>query len=218
MQPRYNESTTRRTYPRRKVTFPMSYTAVDGLGRPAFGLNISGGGLCVLTRELVVPPPGRRPGLIASLAGVRVGFEAEIRWQEPVDVRGQRQYRLGLKIARIPDAEWDALMAFSIAAATEGGVTAAVGSILTAQERDSMLPVEKQRRIADRLMALRRLSNPGEGRLPLIEYTFVGYRMLNGVPSYRLRIRSKSVERDGTGTEFHTDVDAAIENSGIVIS
>jgi len=151
VQPRYNESTTRRTYPRRKVTFPMSYAGPDGSGRPAFGLNVSGGGLCMLTREPVLAVPGRRTGLIASLAGVRVGFEADIRWQEPIDVRGQTQYRLGLKIALIPDAEWDALMAFSLAAAGEGGVAAAVGSILSAQERDSMLPVEKQQRIAERL-------------------------------------------------------------------
>jgi len=218
VQPRYNESTTRRIYGRRKVTFPMSYGGPDGAGRPAFGLNIGGGGICILTREQVLPAAGRHIALLATLGAARMTFEADIRWQQPIEVRGETEYRLGLKIAAISDDEWDALMAFSLADVTEGGSPAAAGSILNAQQRDSMLPVEKQQRIVARLMEMRRLSNPGDGRLPLIEYTFAGYRCLNGVPSYRLVIRSKTIETDGTSNEFHTHLDAAIENSGIVIA
>jgi hypothetical protein len=217
MQPRYNEATTRRTYPRRKVTFPMSYAGPDGASRPAFGLNVGGGGVCMLAREAVAPLEGRRLELYATLGGARSTFEAVIRWQAPIVVRGETEYRLGIKIASIPDKEWDTLMAFSLAEGNDG-IAAAVGSILTTQQRDSMLPVEKQQRIAARLMEMHRLTNPGDGRLPLIEYIFSGYRMLNGVASYRLKIRSKTVDRDGSGSEYHTNLDAAIENAGIIIS
>jgi hypothetical protein len=215
MESRFTEANNRRLYPRRKATFAMSYVLPGGQEAPAFGLDLSGGGMGLLTREIVYRRAGRHLELTASIESRTMSFEADLCWEKPIVVRGETEYRLGVHFVAIDDRDWEYVMAYSVAELGEDGV--APGALLTAQQLDTMLPVATQQRIAERLVASGRLGDPGDGRLPLIEYTFHGYRREKGVPYYRLLVRTKVVLGNGEAAEYSSHVSAGIEAPDIVI-
>ena len=207
----YTDDSNRRIFPRRKVTFPMSYTAEDGASLPAFGLNAGGGGICMLTQA---PLATRSVECTASLAGLRFSFEGELRWRQAV-AHTEGRFRAGLHLREIADHDWDALMRYVLEEPSSTVIGA--GSLLTAQQRDSMLAAHKQQQIAQLLIERRRLADAGAGRLPLIEYAFGGYKMRDGIPNYVLNVRSKALGADDELIDYHTAIEAAIESERVRI-
>lgn len=203
----------RRTYPRRRTTFPASYAAEEKAQKPAFGLDISGGGMCLLTQEPIPPSILKHFSLMAMVGERKVRLEATGCWGVPMMVRGQRHYRYGLRLKNIADHDWNHVMDHSLDG--EGGPGLTPHTMLTTRQRDTILPLAKQFRIAESLARKQRLAYGGEGRLPLVEYSFTGYAMQSGTAYYKLTVRSK-VTGDGSAVkEFKTNVLVAVEGDSI---
>jgi len=205
----------RRTYPRRRTTFPATYTGEANTQKPAFGLDISGGGLCLLTQEPLPPSLMKHLTLLAVVGDKKVRFDCTGCWGVPVMVRGQKHFRYGMRMKTIADHDWNHVMDHSLDG--EGGPGLTMGSILTAHQRDSILPLDKQQRISEALAHKERLVHTGDGRLPLVEYTFTGYAMQRGVPYYKLSVRSKVAASDHSVREFKTGLLVAIEGEAIKV-
>lgn len=205
----------RRTYPRRRTTFPATYLAETNLQRPAYGLDISGGGVCLLTQEQIPRSQLKHLSLLAIVGEKKVRFQASGCWGVPTQVRGKTLYRYGLRMKAIADHDWNYVMEHSLDG--DGGPGLTLGTILTALQRDSILPLQRQYAIAEGLVRKARLASTIDGRLPLVEYTFTGYAMQRGIPYYKLSVRSKVVSRGHTVAEHKTSVLAAIEGDSIRI-
>jgi hypothetical protein len=202
----------RRTYPRRRTTFPATYVA-ETTQKPAFGLDISGGGICLLTQEPIPPTVLKSLSLLAMVGERKVRFEASGCWAVPMMVRGQKHYRYGLRLKQIADHDWDFVMEHSLDG--EGGPGLTPGTMLTQKQRDSILPLEKQHRIAESLAHKKRLEWSGTGKLPLVEYLFTGYAMQRGTPFYKLQVRSKISSMALGAQEFRSSVLVAIEGESV---
>ncbi len=187
----------------------MTYQTLDGSVHPAFGMNIGGGGMCALTQTAL---RGRKIEFSADVAGKRLIFVAEIRWTRPVPGAAGRVLT-GMHFVSIGDRDWNALVAYVLEDPV--GSDLGAGSLLTAQQRDSMLPAGKQRRLAQMLVERGRMVDPGAGRLPLIEYGFGGYVMRGGTAYYVLHVRSKGHGNGYELIDFRTTLEAAIEGEGI---
>lgn len=211
MQPHFTDDSNRRIFPRRKLTFPMTCQTMDAAMHTAFGLNVGGGGTCALTQEVL---SGKKVVFSADVAGRRMTFDAAICWSRPVPGQPGRVLT-GTHFTHIGDGDWNALMAFVLHHPDGGGLGA--GSLLTPQQRDSMLETQKQRSIAEHLVARRRLVEPGAGRLPLIEYAFGGYVRRAGTAYYVLHVRSKGYGNGFELVDHKTTVEAAIEGATVRI-
>jgi len=203
----------RRTYPRRRTTFPATYVVGVEPQRPAYGLDISGGGLCLLTQEQIPENVLKHLSLLALVGDKKVRFEAFGCWAVPTDVRGKKHYRYGLRMKQIADHDWNHVMEHSLDG--EGGPGLTLGSILTSKQRETILPLPKQFAIADELTRKGRLTLQTDGRLPLVEYSFNGYSMQRGVPYYKLSVRSKVASNSNHTSEHHSHVLVAIEGDSI---
>lgn len=208
---RFTDDTNRRIYPRRKSTFPMTCQTRDGVMHAAFGMNVGGGGTCALTQETLT---GKKVAFSAEVAGKRMTFDAAICWSRPVPGQAGR-FLTGTHFVQIGDRDWNALMAYVLENPDGDGIGA--GSLLTAQQRDSMLESQKQRAIAEQLVERRRLVAPGAGKLPLIEYAFGGYVMRQGTPYYVLQVRSKGYGNGFELADHKSTIEAAIEGAAVRI-
>jgi len=158
----------------------------------------------------------RHLSLVAVVGDKKVRFECSGCWGVPIMVRGQKHFRYGMRMKAIADQDWNHVMDHSLDG--EGGPGLTMGSILTAGQRDTILPLAKQYRIAESLSQKQRLVyTGGDGRLPLVEYTFTGYAMQRGIPYYKLSVRSKVAERDHSVREFKTGLLVAIEGEAIKV-
>jgi hypothetical protein len=183
--------------------------------KPAIGLDISGGGLRLLTKDQVMHQ-GIDVPVVVLIADRPVQLSARVQWVDRTLHQGEQHFLYGFKLSKIADHEWDRIMNWTLeeAAAIPGDLT--IGGVLNPQQRDTMIPVQRQREIAKRLAEKGRLDAVGE-RLPLVEYKFEGFKMRMGVPYYKLTVRSKKTETDRSFTEYRTGVLARIESEGVVV-
>lgn len=210
--------TSRRMYPRRKKPFRAMYFGKEQERKPAIGLDISGGGMRMLTKDLVDHRGVDLP-VVILIADRPVQLSAKVKWVEKTLHLGEDHYLCGLKLSKIADHEWDRIMEWTLEEAAPTAVSAdvKVGSVLTTVQRDSLIPTPRQVEVAKRLAEKGRL-DPIEGnRLPLVEYKFEGYKMRMGIPYYKLTVRSKKTEKDRSFTEYRTSVLARIESEGVVV-
>lgn len=209
----------RRVYPRRKKPFRAMFFGNEQERKPAIGLDIGGGGLRLLTKDQV-EHKGVDVPVVVLIADRPVQLAAKVKWVDKTLHQGEEHFLYGFKLSKIADHEWDRIMEWTLDEAAQVQTALAdlqVGSILTAVQRDSLIPVARQIEIAKRLAEKGRL-DPIEGnRLPLVEYKFEGYKMRMGIPYYRLTVRSKKTEKDRSHTEYRTSVLARIESEGVVV-
>jgi hypothetical protein len=185
--------------------------------KPAIGLDISGGGLRILVKD-AVEHKGLDVPVVVLIADRPVQLSAKVLWVDKTQHQGADHYLYGLKLSKIADHEWDRIMEWTIEeAAPVPASDLQVGSILSAVQRDSMIPVPRQTEVVKRLAEKGRVDAPGDGRLPLVEYKFDGYKMRMGIPYYKLSVRSKKTEKDHSFTEYRTSVLARIESEGVVV-
>ena len=177
----------RRRYPRRSKPFQGVYYTEPGDHVPTVGLDISGGGICLLVQK-----PISDPTQLLTL-GVMVGDKpfsvvGRVLWSNVYQVKGVDHYRYGIKLSTIADADWERLMHWIL----DGGAgTAPEGSHLTDAQRDELLASEVQSQIAEALVERERLDPPGAGRAPRIEYVFERYTMRLGTPYMAFRLHTR---------------------------
>lgn len=198
----------RRLYPRRRSTFPATFTVDGTTSFPAFGLDVSGGGLRLLTKNQLPGDVKRSVSLLLMLEGRKVRLDCTRLWGETVPAPDGQRFRYGMKLKAIADGDWEYIMALTT---SEAGVEVLEGAVLTGAQRDALLKAETQHRVAELLSQADRLDyNPGH-RLPLIEYAFDGYAMRRGTPYYAFTVRSKK-SRVHDQQEFHTKTLVGIEH------
>jgi len=206
----------RRIFPRRRNTYPAAYVDDSSAQKPAYGLDISGGGICLLTKEPIPPSVLKNLELLVMVGPRKVRLTGSGCWAVPMKVRGTTHFRYGLRLRQIADHDWDYVMEHSLVDG-EGGPQLTPGSLLTDAQRMAILSDETQHRIAESLAHKKRLDYRGTGQLPLVEYTFNDYVMQRGTPFYRLTVRSKMTNPDRSTTEHRTAVLVAVEGSAVKV-
>jgi hypothetical protein len=192
----------RRKYYRRTKPFQGVYYASPGERVPLVGLDISGGGLCVLLQQPVkdLAADLMLGAVIDSKPFTVIG---SIRWSDVVKVKGADHYRYGLKLKSIADDDWDRLMLWTV----ENNSDFSEGTTLSAAQRDSLVTQQTQEKITGELVERRRLDSPQNGQLPLVEYNFVKYTMRQGAPYVWLRVRSRCTDKTlHTVADYMTNV------------
>lgn len=180
----------RRKFYRRTKPFQGVFYAAGGEKLPLVGLDISGGGLCILLQQ-PIKEPGPELTLGAVIDNKPFTIIGLVRWTDVVKVRGVDHYRYGLKLKSIADEDWDRLMLWTV----ENNADFAEGTTLSAAQRDSLITQQAQQKIAEELQARERIDAVVDGRLPLIEYSFVKYTMRQGAPYVWLRVRSRRADK-----------------------
>jgi len=213
--PSSDDPRNRRIYPRRRNTYPAAYVDDGSAQKPAYGLDISGGGMCLLTKEPIPPAVLKNLELLVMIGDRKVRFTGAGCWAVPMKVRGTTHYRYGVRLKQIADRDWDYVMEHSLGG--EGGPQLTPGTLLTESQRATILPLEKQHRIAESLAVKKKLDYRGDKQLPLVEYTFNDYVMQRGTPFYRLTVRSKMTNPDRSTTEYRTAVLVAVEGSAVKV-
>lgn len=180
----------RRKFFRRTKPFQGVYYASPGERVPLVGLDISGGGLCILLQTPVrdLAAELMLGAVIQSKPFTVIGT---VRWSDVVKVKGVDHYRYGLKLKSIADDDWDRLMLWTV----ENNSDFVEGATLSAAQRDALITQQTQDKIADELRAKQRIDPYQDGKLPLIEYNFVKYTMRQGAPYVWLRVRSRCTDR-----------------------
>lgn len=157
---------------------------------PLVGLDISGGGLCILLQQPVKDLSAELM-LGAVIQAKPFTVIGTVRWSDVVKVKGVDHFRYGLKLKSIADDDWDRLMLWTV----ENNSDFSEGATLSATQRDSLITQQTQDKIAEALLAKNRIDPYSENKLPLIEYNFVKYTMRQGSPYVWLRVRSRCTDR-----------------------
>jgi hypothetical protein len=186
----------RRLYPRRRLTFPATFSIDRRSTLPAFGLDLSGGGIRLFTREPIATPSNHGLTLVALVEGRKLQVRVHRRWSNAFDAPAGVRYRHGLQLAKIADRDWEFLMRLTL----EGNEF--VHGIVSAAQLGLPIDREKQQRIWAALEKAGRLSHAQGSRPPPLEYALEGYAMRRGVPYYHVRVRTKGKGGSG-GQEQH---------------
>src|SRR3982074_892962 len=93
----------RRKFPRKRKPYRAAYS-IDGKStRAAIGLDISGGGLCILTQE----PVGRDEFEVRIVLDERnLRVRARTVWHDNVQHQGRKVWRYGMRFTGIPADDW----------------------------------------------------------------------------------------------------------------
>lgn len=206
----------RRRFPRRAKPFQAVYWPTADVRFPAVGLDIGGGGLCLLTQQ-PIPADAKELSVVVLIDEKPVPLTGIVKWTDTIKYKDKDHYRHGLKLTKISDADWDAMM--NSLSVQIGLSTPASGSVLTAKQRDTLIPATLQGEIAEALVKRERLDKPSPGNLPLTEYKFEGYTMRKSVPFYKLTVRSKVRNLSGRDlVDFRTTILVLIEGNGVILA
>ena len=187
----------RRKFPRKRKPYRAAYSLDGKSTRAAIGLDISGGGLCILTQE----PIGREELEVrAELDERSVRLRAKIVWHDNVQHQGRKVWRYGMRFVGIPADDWDAIIRYT----TDRPVTESnkaqeeLSAVrMTPDDAARLLPRELQTRLLQMLVDRARLA-PLTDRVPLVQYFYSGIVRHDDRLVHRLVIQSKVVgpERD----------------------
>jgi hypothetical protein len=189
----------RRKFPRKRKPYRAAYSLDGGFTtRPAIGLDISGGGLCILTQEAV----GREEFEVrAEIETRQIRVRAKAVWQDNVQHQGRKVWRYGMRFTGIPADDWDAIMRYTTDKPV-GELNKAAEELaavrMSADDTSRLLPKELQDRLLRMLVERRRLAPLDNRTTPLVQYFYSGVVRHNDKLMHRLVIQSKivGVERD----------------------
>jgi PilZ domain len=187
----------RRKFPRKRKPYRAAYSLDGKSTRAAIGLDISGGGLCILTQE-----PVRREEfeVRVELDTRSVRVRAKIVWHDNVQHQGRKVWRYGMRFVGIPADDWDAIMRYTTdrpVAETNKAQEELSAVRMTPDDAARLLPRELQTRLLHMLVERGRLA-PLTERVPLVQYFYSGIVRHDDRLVHRLVIQSKVVgsERD----------------------
>jgi hypothetical protein len=183
----------RRKFPRKRKPYRAAYS-VDGKStRPAIGLDISGGGLCILTQEQV----GREEFEVRAQIDERpVRVRAKTVWQDNVQHQGRKVWRYGMRFTGIPADDWDAIVRYTTdkPVAESNKAQEELSTVrMTPDDTARLLPKELQTRLLQMLVDRRRLAPLDVRVTPLVQYFYSGIVRHNDKLVHRLVIQSKVV-------------------------
>ena len=188
----------RRKFPRKRKPYRAAYS-VDGKStRPAIGLDIGGGGLCILTQE----PVGREEFEVrVQLDDLNLRIRAKTVWHDNVQHQGRKVWRYGMRFTGIPADDWDAIIRYTtdrpVAEANKAQEELSAVR-MTPDDTARLLPKELQTRLLSMLVERHRLAPLDDRVTPLVQYFYSGIVRHNEKLMHRLVIQSKVVgsERD----------------------
>jgi hypothetical protein len=183
----------RRKFPRKRKPYKAAYSLDGKAQRAAIGLDISGGGMCLLAQE---PIPREEFEVRAQLDERQVRVRAKIVWQDNVQHQGRRVWRYGMRFTGIPADDWDAIIRYTTdrPVAEENKAQDELTTIrLTPDDTARLLPKELQNRLLRMLVERHRLAPLDERVTPLVQYFYSGVVRHNDKLVHRLVIQSKVV-------------------------
>ncbi len=188
----------RRKFPRKRKPYRAAYTLDGKSMRPAIGLDVSGGGLCILTQE---PVRHDEFEVRVELDDRSVRMRAKIVWHDNVQHQGKKVWRYGMRFVGIAADDWDAIMRYTTdrpVAETNKAQEELSAVRMTEDDTARLLPRELQTRLLQMLVERRRLAPLTERVTPLVQYFYSGIVRHNDRLVHRLVIQSKVVgpERD----------------------
>ncbi len=191
-------SVNRRKYPRRRKPYRATFSVDGGASqRPAIGLDISGGGLCILTQE----PVGKDEFEVRATLEARViRARAKSVWQDTVAHEGKSVWRYGMRFTGISADDWDAVVRYASDKPVEEPHKAKdeIAAVrMTPDDANRLLPAALQRRLLQVLVERRRLAPLRDDITPLVQYFYSGVVRHNDQMMHRLTIQSKVVGSEG---------------------
>lgn len=187
----------RRKFPRKRKPYRAAYS-VGGPTRSAIGLDISGGGLCVLTQEAVTPDEFE---VLVEIQDRTLRMRVRKVWVDNVQHQGRKVWRYGLRFVGIPADDWDAIIRYTTdrpVAESNKAQEELTAVRMTPDDTARLLPRELQNRLLAMLVERRRLAPLDSRVTPLVQYFYSGIVRHNDKLMHRLVIQSKVVtsERD----------------------
>jgi len=188
----------RRKYARKRKPYRATVSVDGGLTqKPAIGLDISGGGLCILTQE----PVGRDEFEVRATLETRVlRMRARAVWQDTVSHQGKSVWRYGMRFTGITADDWDAIIRFTTdkpVAETNKAQDELVTVRMTPDDANRLLPTNLQKRLLAMLVERRRLAPLDASVTPLVQYFYSGVVRHENDLVHRLTIQSKVVGPEG---------------------
>lgn len=188
----------RRKYVRKRKPYRATFSVDAGTSqKPAIGLDISGGGLCVLTQE----PVGKDEFEIRATIESRViRVRARSVWQDTVTHQGKSVWRYGLRFTGISADDWDAIIRYTTERPVEEANKAQEELTtvrMTPDDASRLLPSRLQQRLLKILVDRHRLAPLKENQTPLVQYFYSGVARYEGKLMHRLTIQSKVVTPQG---------------------
>ena len=188
----------RRKFPRKRKPYRAAYTLDGKSMRAAIGLDISGGGLCILTQE-----PVRRDEfeVRVELDARSVRVRSKIVWHDNVQHQGRKVWRYGMRFVGISADDWDAIMRYTTdrpVAETNKAQEELSAVRMSPDDAARLLPRELQTRLLQMLVERERLAPLTDRVTPLVQYFYSGIVRHDDRLVHRLVIQSKVVgpERD----------------------
>lgn len=189
----------RRKYPRKRKPFRAAVSLDGGVTyKPAIGLDISGGGICVLTQEPVAPAEFE---IRASLDTRVVRVRAKTVWHDTVVHQGKSVWRYGMSFTGVSADDWDAVVRYCSdkPVAEENKAQEELAAVrMTPDDASRLLPTALQQRLLRMLVERRRLAPIQENVTPLVQYFYAGAVQHEGRSMHRLTIQSKVVGPEGS--------------------
>jgi hypothetical protein len=188
----------RRKFPRKRKPYRAAYSLDGTSTRAAIGLDISGGGLCILTQE---PIPRDDFEVRAQLDDRQLRMRVKTVWHDNVQHQGRKVWRYGTRFTGIPADDWDAIIRYTTdrpVADSNKAQEELTAVRMTPDDTARLLPKELQNRLLTMLVERRRLAPLDERVTPLVHYFYSGIVRHNDRLMHRLVIQSKLVgpERD----------------------
>lgn len=183
----------RRKFPRKRKPYRAAYSLDGKSTRPAIGLDVSGGGLCILTQE----PVGQEEFEVRVVLDERnLRMRAKVVWHDNVQHQGRKVWRYGMRFTGIPADDWDAIIRYTTdrpVADANKAQEELTAVRMTPDDTARLLPRELQNRLLSMLVERRRLAPLDQRHTPLVQYFYSGIVRHNEKLMHRLVIQSKLV-------------------------
>jgi hypothetical protein len=140
--------------------------------KAAIGLDLSGGGCCILTQENVAQ---KEFHLLCVIETRTVRLRAKTVWADNVTHQGRKVWRYGMQFTGIPADDWDAIIRYTTDKAVADSNKAAEDLTkvrLTPDDTARLLPLALQTRLLNMLVQRGRLATRDAARTILL----LGYR------------------------------------------
>lgn len=189
----------KRKFPRKRKPYRALYSVAGGaVKRPAMGVDISGGGLCVAAQEQL--DPNRELLVEATLETRLIKMRAAIIWSDSASSGGRPAWRYGLRLTGIAADDWDALVRYCAdrpMTETNKAAVELAAIQMTDDDAHRLLPKGLLDKMLQMLVLRGRLAPLRPNTLPLVQYLYAGVAPVRGKPMHRFTIQSKVVGKDG---------------------
>lgn len=187
----------RRKFPRKRKPYRAAYSLDGGSTRAAIGLDVSGGGLCIITQE---PVARDEFDVRIQLDERNLKMRCRTVWHDNIQHQGRKVWRYGMRFTGIAADDWDAIIRYttdrSVAETANKAQEELAAVRMTPDDTARLLPRELQTRLLQLLVDRQRLA-PLDARVtPLVQYFYSGIVRHNEKLMHRLVIQSKVVGRE----------------------